>query len=179
MFNFIKDYFTTQRTKHVLSSNEHLKKRMRSTNEEYRVLNRNIAEYKSVILRFQHFLDKVEVNAESPKELKMLKAFSDYSKSYATNHGEGILALANNAVKRYDFDPGELPNFGWRGLVAEVRDGKIEFVPEQIDMIDWRQYPLDSHIFIEWISHHQRIIDRDNGLTRGDERLIDYCVDFN
>jgi hypothetical protein len=67
--------------------------------------------------------------------------------------------------------------FGWRGLVAKVENGEILFYPEQLDVISWKDYPKDAHCFIEWISHHQRIIFEK--FNYGQTELKPYSVDFN
>lgn len=119
----------------------------------------------------QCFQEKVEkyTATRNFEDLSNLTDLLFYSYRFIGNHEYG--RLAHSSHKQLPAASVNVARFIWRDIIADIEDGNIEFYPEQMEQIEWREYPNDSHLFIEWISHHQKIL-------YGNESLKPYSVEL-
>jgi hypothetical protein len=85
-----------------------------------------------------------------------LKEFHTYSYNFVEPIKFGRLATSH--AKHNSVEAVNKAEFVWRDIVAQVSDGEFIFFPEQINSIQWKDYPIDCQLFIEWIAHHQKLL---------------------
>lgn len=178
MLERIRKFFINKKISQMQAVNKDLGRKINNLNEKLVRLNYEKCEAQYLVHNFQ---EKIENITNTTKEngivleTKKLMEFLSYSYNFTKDEsGNGKLAIAMDAVKTTEFQEGEPPSFWWRGMCAKVKDGKIIFYPGQLDTIEWKCYPTDAHLFIEWISHHIKILDEGK-----DSKLKTYIIELN
>lgn len=154
LINYLGSKFINTRIKLQTKEIKRLKSSISDMNNTIARLVNEKSELDFIIYRFQEASENLLIN----QELNKVYAYS--TDSHWTPR-EGALAYSHGLTKTDLDSDSEIPTFIWRDEVAVIKENEFIFRSSQMDIIDWIDYPRDAIVFIEWIKHHQDIIDGD------------------
>jgi len=171
MITKIKTFFHNRKVKAMKKVHDYDLVQLKNLRVENQRLGKEMREMKYLLLKFQKLLS-VEAVYKRQSVVRLLEQSLCVDAVLNPLYDKPMLVQAHKLIHKTYFTEGEFPSFVWRGTVAKFKENDFVFYSEQLDIIEWKDYPLDAHLLIEWISHHQRIID-------GEVHLQPYSVELN